>query len=211
MFSIKPNAIATSSEISLISAGIFGSIGTLDCVDLDEFEYAIKSNFLGTVYTCHYFAPLMKKRGARIVNYSGGGATSPFPNYSAYATSKAAVVRLTENLAEEYKPLDIAVNAVAPGFVVTRLHKETFRDGKKAGKQYLDFIKKQVAQGGVPPELAAKLTSFLLSHHSAGINGKLVSANWDEWQKPEFVERLRSEKNLATLRRIDGINFLAKQ
>ena len=71
-------------------AGIYGSIGPLHQIDLAEFSETIQINFLGTVYTCHYFAPLMEKRKAKIVNYSGGGASGTFPNYSAYATSKAA-------------------------------------------------------------------------------------------------------------------------
>ncbi len=40
----------------------------------------------------------------KIVNLSGGGATNPMPNISAYAASKAAVVRLTETLALELQP-----------------------------------------------------------------------------------------------------------
>jgi 3-oxoacyl-[acyl-carrier protein] reductase len=149
----------------------------------------------------------MKNRNAKIVNFSGGGAATPFPNYSAYAAGKIAVVRLTENLAEEFKPLGISVNAVAPGFVVTRLHDQTLRAGEKAGKSFLEGTKKQIEKGGVPPEKAADLTSLLLSGQSDGINGKFISAPWDPWGETEFIEKLKSSKHLATLRRIDRMNF----
>ena len=104
-------------------------------------------------------------------------------------------MKLTENLAEEFKPLGISVNAVAPGFVVTRLHEQTLKAGEKAGKSFVEGTKKQIEKGGVPPEKAAHLTAFLLSDRSAGITGKFISAPWDPWEKPEFIEKLKSRKH----------------
>ena len=188
-------------------AGIYGPIGPLNAISMDEFTEAIRINFLGTVFMCHYFSGLMAARNGKIVNFSGGGASTPFPNYSAYASSKIALVRLTENLAEEFKPLGISVNAVAPGFVITRLHQQTLKAGEKAGKAFLEGTQKQIEKGGVPPEKAADLTAFLLSDASSGITGKFISAPWDPWDKPEFVEKLKNRKDFATLRRIDDIHF----
>lgn len=188
-------------------AGVYGPIGPLNQIDINEFVQAIQINFLGTVFTCHYFSDLMMNRKAKIVNYSGGGASGPFPNYSAYATSKSAIVRLTENLVQEFQPLGIQVNVVGPGFVATRLHEQTIKAGDKAGKAFLEKTKAELSKGGVPPEMAAHLTVFLLSDESSGVNGKFISANWDEWEKPAFIERLKKDKNFATLRRIDDKNF----
>lgn len=191
-------------------AGIYGPIGPLNEIDVDEFTQAIQINFLGTVYMCHYFADLMKNRNAKIVNFSGGGAATPFPNFSAYATSKIAVVRLTENIAAEFQPLGISVNAVAPGFVITRLHDQTLTAGEKAGKSFLENTKKQIESGGVPPEKAANLTAFLLSDKSNGINGKFISAPWDDWGNQSFVEKMKNQKNFVTLRRIDDKSFFER-
>ena len=70
------------------------------------------------------------------MTFSGGGGTSPLPRYDAYAASKAAVVRLTENLAADG---EIEINAVAPGFVATRMHDGTLQAGPKAaGQRYYD-------------------------------------------------------------------------
>jgi len=190
-------------------AGIYGPIGKTTNVDMNKFTKAIKINFLGTVYMCNVFAPIMKSNTRRkIVNYSGGGAASPFPNYSAYATSKIAIVRFTENLSIELSGDNFDVNCLAPGFVITRLHQQTLEAGiEAAGKSFFEGTKKQIESGGVPPEKAADLTAFLLSEKSDGITGKFISAPWDPWQTDEFQNTLRSDKDFATLRRIDNKTF----
>ena len=188
-------------------AGIYGPIGKTPQVSMEKFAQALHVNFLGTVYMCHAFihylnAPSRKK----IVNYSGGGAASPFPNYSAYATSKAAIVRFTENLSIELEGFD--VNCVSPGFVITRLHQQTIESGQeKVPQSFLEQTKKQIESGGVPPEKAADLTAFLLSSQSDGISGKFIAVPWDPWQDVEFQNKLRDDKDFATLRRIDDKYF----
>ena len=193
-------------------AGVYGPIGKTPDIDLVELSNAIQINLLGTIYMCSVFTPLLKSRGRKkIVNYSGGGAASPFPNYSAYATSKVAIVRFTENLALELSTDDIDINCVAPGFVITRLHQQTIAAGNQtAGEAFYETTKKQIEAGGVPAEKAADLTCFLLSEESDGITGKFISAPWDPWQTREFQRQLREDKDIATLRRIDNKSFYKK-
>jgi NAD(P)-dependent dehydrogenase (short-subunit alcohol dehydrogenase family) len=189
-------------------AGVYGPIGPTDEVDPLEFARAINVNLMGTFHMCRYMLPLLKKSGrGKVVNYSGGGAASAFPNYSAYAVSKAGVVRLSENLALELAGDRIDVNSVAPGFVATRLHRETVNAGARAGSEFLKTTLKALEDGGVPPEKAARLTVFLLSRDSDGITGKFISAPWDPWEDSAFRARLRIDRDLASLRRIDGRNF----
>ncbi len=193
-------------------AGIYGPIGKTTEIDLAKFVEAININFLGTVYMCSIFAPLIKSESRKkIINYSGGGGASPFANYSAYATSKVAIVRFTENLSIELAEDNFDINCVAPGFVTTRLHQQTLVvGGKKAGDSFYENTKKQIEAGGVPPEKAADLTTYLLSDESNGITGKFISAAWDRWQEKEFRDTLRNDKDFATLRRIDNKTFFKK-
>ena len=190
-------------------AGIYGPIGKFYKVGITEFTKAIHINFLGTVHMCHAFIPLLSSEGQKkIVNYSGGGAATPFPNFSAYATSKVAIVRFTENLSIELSDEGFDVNCIAPGFVLTRLHQETLEAGpERATTSFFENTKKQMESGGTPPGRAAKLTVFLLSTESDGITGKFISAPWDTWEDKKFQERLRTDKDFATLRRIDDKTF----
>ncbi len=192
-------------------AGIYGPIGRIDEINPMEFATTININLLGTFFTCHYFIPLLKKANrGKIVSYSGGGASGPFPNYSGYAVSKTAVVKLTENIAVEFMNDNIDINVIAPGFVVTRLHQETVQAGKKAGEGFLKKTIEQVEKGGVPADLAARLTVFLLSQASDGISGKFISAPWDPWEDKDFLDKLKTDRDFASLRRIDNKFFFKK-
>jgi 3-oxoacyl-[acyl-carrier protein] reductase len=186
-------------------AGTIGPIGPAVAVDPGAFATALRVNVLGTWLAARATRPALERSGGALVSFSGGGATGPFARFDAYAASKAAVVRVTENLAAD----GLRANAVAPGFVVTELQDDVVAAGpEQAGTEYFNKVQEAVANGGgEPPELAAGLVSFLVSDASRGISGKLLSARWDPWEDPAFQERLRSEPDLATLRRIDDQFF----
>jgi 3-oxoacyl-[acyl-carrier protein] reductase len=138
----------------------------------------------------------------KIIILSGGGATNPLPNISSYAASKAAVVRLMETLAEELKPHHIDVNAIAPGALATRLVDEVLAAGpEKVGAAFFEKNKQWKENGATPLELGAALAVYLASAQSDGITGKLISAQWDPWERlHEFKADLNSD--IYALRRI---------
>jgi NAD(P)-dependent dehydrogenase (short-subunit alcohol dehydrogenase family) len=186
------------------NAGVYGPKGLLEEVDLDEWWSAIEINLLGVVLTCREALPIFRRQGhGKIVNLSGGGATAPLPRISAYAASKAAVVRLTETVAEETRGSGIDVNAIAPGALNTRLLDEVISSGPESvGAGFYERALKQKQQGGTPLQTAADLCVFLLSAASNGITGRLISAVWDPWRG--LADRLDelNRGDIYTLRRI---------
>jgi NAD(P)-dependent dehydrogenase (short-subunit alcohol dehydrogenase family) len=186
------------------NAGVYGPKGAIEDVDWDEWVRAIEINLIGTVYMCRCAIPLLKSRGyGKIINLSGGGATNPLPRISAYAASKAGVVRMTDTLAEELKDWRIDVNAIAPGPLNTRLLDEVISAGpEKVGKAFFERSLKQQKEGGAPMDKGAELAVFLASAASDGITGKLLSAIWDDWRNlPSKREQLVGS-DIYTLRRI---------
>lgn len=191
------------------AAGVIEPVGPIGTWDVDVFRRTLDVNLTGTLLAIMTGLNALRAGRGSIVTFSGGGATSPMPRYDAYAASKAAVVRLTENLAAELKEDGVRVNSIAPGFVLTHMHDATLRAGPDlAGADYFERtrVASETAQGD-SPQLAAELVTFLLSDASSGITGKLLSAQWDPWRDPAFQKRLRSTAHLATLRRIDDQFF----
>jgi len=192
-----------SVQALVLNAGVYGPMGPTATVDLNEWRRAVDINLFGVLLPCRAFVPHFKEQGGgKIVVLSGGGATNPMPNVSAYAASKAAVIRLMETLAEELKPFHVDVNAIAPGALATRLVDEVLAAGpEKVGQAFYEKNKQWKKTGATPLELGANLAVYLASAASNGITGKLISAQWDPWEKlHEFKADLNSD--IYTLRRI---------
>ena len=186
------------------NAGVYGPKGPTESVDWEEWRRTLEINLFGILLPCRSMIPHFKARGGgKILNLSGGGATSPLPFISAYAASKAAVVRLTETLAEELRPHHVDVNAIAPGAMNTRMLDEVLEAGPAlVGEAYHQKALVQKKDGGAPLGLGSGLCVFLASKESDGITGKLISAVWDPWKNlPSHKDDL-SKTDIFTLRRI---------
>jgi NAD(P)-dependent dehydrogenase (short-subunit alcohol dehydrogenase family) len=186
------------------NAGVYGPFGVIEENDWAEWVRAIEINLFGTVLMCREVLPHLRAAGyGKIVNLSGGGATAPLPRISAYAASKAAVVRFSETLAEECRGTGIDVNAIAPGALNTRLMDELLAAGPgRIGVAFHEKMVKQQRQGGTPLEKGAELAVFLASAASDGITGRLISAVWDDWANLPARRDELTASDVYTLRRI---------
>ena len=192
-----------SLQALVLNAGIYGPMGAVESVSLDEWRRAMDVNLYGVLLPCRALIPHFKKAGrGKIIVLSGGGATSPMPNISAYSASKAAVVRLMETVAEELRPYQVDVNAIAPGALATRLVDEVLAAGPdKVGPAFYEKNQQWKASGATPLSLGASTAVYLASAQSDGITGKLISVQWDPWERlHEFKNDLNGD--IYTLRRI---------
>jgi NAD(P)-dependent dehydrogenase (short-subunit alcohol dehydrogenase family) len=191
-------------DILVSNAGVYGPMGPTEEVDLREWTRALEINLYGTLLPCRAVIPHFKKAGrGKIVIISGGGATNPLPNISAYAASKAAVVRLMETLAEELRAHGVDVNAVAPGALKTRLVEQVLEAGPdKVGAAFFEKNKKWAEEGATPLALGAELCAWLASAESNGITGKLISAQWDPWARLQEHREELAKSDIYCLRRI---------
>lgn len=190
-------------DVAINNAGIQGPIGPLDGVDWLAWRRVLQVNLFAPTRICQLLIPGMRKRGhGKIINLSGGGATGPRPDFSAYAAAKCALVRLSETLAAELRDSGIAVNCVAPGAMNTRMLEELLAAGPEGARAEYAKALEQARSGGTPPEMAAELVTWLASPASDGITGRLLSARWDDWAHlPEHLDQLNAS-DVYTLRRI---------
>lgn len=193
-------------HILVNNAGVYGPKGDIEEIDWSDWVRAMEINVFGSVMMCRALLGHFKSKGyGKIIQLSGGGATNPLPRVSAYAASKAAIVRFAETLAEEVRGSGIDVNCIAPGALNTRMLEEVIEAGpEKVGKAFYERSLKQKETGGAPLEAGASLALFLASAKSDGITGKLISAMWDNWEQwPEHRDELATS-DAYTLRRITG-------
>jgi NAD(P)-dependent dehydrogenase (short-subunit alcohol dehydrogenase family) len=199
-------AIAHLGRVDILvnNAGVAGPIGPIESNDWEEWMRTIQINLFGAVMLCRAIMPHFKKeKHGKIIQLSGGGATQPLPMLSAYAASKAAVIRFIETLAEETRALHIDVNAIAPGALNTRMLEEFLSAGPETiGPAFHARSAQQKRDGGTPLCKGAELAVFLGSRLSDGITGKLISAVWDPWSALGAHIGDLNATDIYTLRRI---------
>lgn len=199
-------AMAGRIDILVNNAGVYGPMGPIEEVDWGEWVRALEINIQGSVLMCRAVLPAMKaQRAGKIIQLSGGGATNPMPRISAYAVSKAAIVRFAESLALEVREFGVDVNAIAPGALNTAMLDQVLAAGPdRVGRDFYDRSLKQQETGGAGLQPGVNLALFLASSASDGITGRLISAVWDHWaQWPHHLKELAAS-DAYTLRRIAG-------
>jgi len=166
-------------------AGLQGEIGRAVTADPANWSATVRANLDGTFFALRAFDAQLARapRRAKIVCFSGGGATKPRANFSAYGVAKTAIVRLVETVAEEEKARALDINALAPGAINTRLTDEVLALGAGVvGAAEFAAAQKQKSSGETAPlEKALDCVEWLLSPASDGISGRLISAPWDPW------------------------------
>jgi NAD(P)-dependent dehydrogenase (short-subunit alcohol dehydrogenase family) len=186
-------------------AAIQSAIGRTLAIDPVCWSATVRTNLDGTFHALRAFDALLARapRRAKIVCFSGGGATKARANFSAYGVAKTGVVRLVETIAAEEHDRALDVNAIAPGAIATRLTDEVIALGPAVvGATEFAAAQKQKSSDGAALETALDLVEWLLSAESDGITGRLLSAPWDPWTTLASHQRELAQSDIYTLRRI---------
>jgi 3-oxoacyl-[acyl-carrier protein] reductase len=192
-------------DILVNNAGIGGPVGLLQDNDVSEWIRTIQVNVVGLYLCCRAVLPVMLQNDrGKIINLAGAGATSAWRNTSAYCTSKAAVIRLTETLWLELEGSNVQVNALGPGSINTRMWEE-LRDGAAAvgDSELFELGQRVTSGGGASIDRAADLAVFFASDESGELSGRLVSATTDDFDNlsPRIGEIMASDA--YTIRRVE--------
>ncbi len=138
----------------------------------EEFDSVINVNLKGTWNMCKSVTRLMmKKRSGSIINISSVVGIMGNAGQANYVASKAGVIGLTKSLAKEFGPRGVTVNAVAPGFIETKMTEVLTEEVKKA---YMDQI--PLKKFGSPEDIADACV-FLSSNRARYITGQVLSVN----------------------------------
>lgn len=174
------------TDILVNAAAVLGPTGPFDTLPMGSFADVISTNLLGTCNCMHQVLPGMKRRGfGRIINFAGGGAAYSYPHFAPYGVSKAAVVRLTETVADEIRCANVTVNVIAPGAVPTDMLAAVRRAGGEV-RTVVDM------------EEPLRLVTFLAGQASSHVNGRFIHVR-DRYEDPGLFE----DADALKLRRVE--------
>jgi len=186
-------------HVLVCAAAVQGPIGPFAECAPKVWAEALQTNLIGVVNACRAVLPhMIERRSGKIIVLSGSGAAGPRPNFSAYAASKAAVVRFVETVAEEVRDHNIQINCMTPGGTYTSMTDEILRAGEKAGWKETEEALEVRQTGGIAPDKQIQLALFLASEQSNHVTGRLIYTT-DDWK------RLRNDSvhpDVFTLRRL---------
>ena len=199
----RVRAVFGGLDVLIAAAGVQGPIGTFLSTKPKLWEETIEVNLLGTMNCCRAALPgMIEKRSGKVIFIAGGGSGHPRPNFTAYAASKAALVRFAESLALEVSEHNVQVNSISPGEANTHMTDEILRAGEeRAGRREIEAAEHVRMTGGISAEKQIQLALFLASERSNHVTGKLIHVN-DDWRR---LERNNTNPELFTLRRVQRI------
>jgi 3-oxoacyl-[acyl-carrier protein] reductase len=192
-------------DVLVNNAAVQGPIGPLWENDWEAWQATIRIDLLVPVALCRALVgSLGRRRRGKIINVSGGGATAPRANFSAYGTAKAGLVRFTETLAHELRGRNIDVNAIAPGTLASAMTDAIIAAGagRSGEAERAAALEARAADATATLDKAAGLCAWLASPRSDGITGRLLAALWDPWSTLDRHASELAGSDIYTLRRI---------
>ena len=167
-------------DIIVNNAGV-AAMGPSTEMPVEEWNRVVSVNLTGVFLCARTAAKQMIKQGSgKVINIASiyGAVGDVFPAAPYYAT-KGAVINLTRDLAVEWAPFKVNVNAIAPGFFPSEMTEVIFRESR-----YTEYITKQTPLGriGKPDDLKGAVL-FLASPASDFVTGQtiFVDGGWTIW------------------------------
>jgi NAD(P)-dependent dehydrogenase (short-subunit alcohol dehydrogenase family) len=191
-------------DLLVNNAGTSGPVAPLWEADPEQWWAAIETNFRGTFLCCWAVLPgLVARKAGRIVNVTSNAGIYRWPYLSAYATSKAAVIKLTENLAVETKKHGVKLFSINPGMLRAGMTESLLAapvpPESPVGLVAAWFKQEMDAGREVPLERGAALITLVASGRADALSGRYFSV-YDDLD--ELVGRAASIRrdDLYTLR-----------
>lgn len=171
------NPRATTTKEYYCPGDLEEDIVTFFDLDQSGVEFVFNLNFLGTLIPTQVFAKdMLTKSDASIINISSMNAFTPLTKIPAYSGAKAAISNFTQWLAVHFSKTNIRVNAVAPGFFVTKQNEKLLftEDGTPTSRTEKILNSTPMGRFGKEEELLGTLLYLISVEASGFVNGVVI-------------------------------------
>ena len=200
----------TPWDVLALFAGSMEPIGRFADTRFDDWARSIQVNFTGQLEMLHALLPHRSRdtpRGPCVILMAGGGTNSAPLDYSAYTVSKIALIKMCELLDAELPDVRIAI--VGPGWVRTKIHRETLAAGRHAGESYGRTLARLASDDFTSMDSVLDCCDWIIQSDKVTVGGRNFSVAFDPWGESELDCALAADSNLFKLRRAGNAQFVA--
>lgn len=197
-------------DVLVMCPGTQEPVGAFSDCSFNEWEESLRVNFTSQMHLIHQLLPTRRISSVLepiVLLFAGGGTNSAPPNYSAYITSKIALIKMCELLDAEISDTRFAI--VGPGWVKTKMHESTLRAGVRAGANYQRTMDKLARNECTPMDEVLDCCDWLVNTPRQFVSGRNFSVEFDQWGTEELLKMLSGNPDIYKLRRY-GNDWLVK-
>ena len=143
-----------------------------------------------------------KNKNSTVINWAAGGVNNSVDRYSAYTISKIGLIKLTELLDSEIK--DVKFVILGPGWVKTKIHKETLKSKIQSGKNYFKTKKMLNSNKCNDMNNVVECVNRIVLEKKNSVGGRNISIVFDKWKSKQLYKKLSKNINSYKLRRFDN-------
>ena len=179
-------------DCMLIASGAVFPIGQFELLCMSEWKKSLQINLIGPLEFLHEMLRI-KNKGSTVIFFSGSGTNNAPLNYSAYTTSKIALIKACELLDAEIS--DTKFSIIGPGIVDTKIHEPTIESKDKFPESYEKLLGAKNLGTCTPISDILDCCDWIISSTKEIVGGKNFSVKHDNWKNKEIFEKFLAENN----------------
>jgi NAD(P)-dependent dehydrogenase (short-subunit alcohol dehydrogenase family) len=161
-------------DVMFANAGISGGLASISEQTAEDWSEILRVNLIGPFLAIKYAAPIMRRQnGGSIICTASTAGLRAGAGGAAYSASKAGVISLVQNAAQQFGGTNIRVNAICPGLIETGMTAPIYEHARASGREGRIGEINPLRRGGEPIEIA-HAALFLASDESSYVNGQAL-------------------------------------